>query len=130
MSDPRQLGDLQLAILRVLWRQGEATAADVHEALLPERGLAPTTIATMLSKLEKRELVTHRTEGRQYIYRATVAQEEARRSMVSEFVDRAFLGDPAALLNHLLTECDLGAEELARLRRMIADHKRGAGDRQ
>ena len=127
MSDPRQLGDLQLAILRVLWRRGEATASEVHEALLEERGLAPTTIATMLSKLEKRELVDHRTEGRQYIYRATLAQAEACRSMVSEFVDRAFLGDPAALLNHLLTECELGAEELKRVRRMIAERKRSVG---
>lgn len=127
MSDPRQLGGLQLAILRVLWSRGEATVSEVHEALREERGLAPTTIATMLSKLEKRGLVVHRVEGRQFIYQACHAEDEVHRSLVSEFVERAFLGDPAALLNHLLMECDLGPDDLHRLREMIAEQRRSAG---
>ena len=52
MTSKHTLGDLQLAIMRVLWSQGEATVADVHRALLEERGLAPTTIATMLVKMD------------------------------------------------------------------------------
>jgi len=49
MEASTHLGDLQLAIMRVLWARGEATVADVHETLEPERGLALTTIATMLN---------------------------------------------------------------------------------
>ena len=49
MSRNTHLGDLQLAIMRELWTRGEATVAEVHGALLDERGLALTTIATMLS---------------------------------------------------------------------------------
>ena len=41
------LGELQHAIMAVLWERGEAATAEVHEAL-QGRGLAPTTIATML----------------------------------------------------------------------------------
>lgn len=124
MPDTRQLGDLQLAILRVLWERGEASAAQVHQDLWDERGLAPTTIATMLTKMEKRGLVDHRAEGRQYIYRPLVERGEVRRTMVSEFVDRLFLGDPAALVNHLLSEHALDDDELAALRRKIAQHPR------
>ena len=51
MPKEHSLGDLQHAIMRVLWEQGELPVADVHEALLEERGLALTTIATMLSKI-------------------------------------------------------------------------------
>ena len=61
------LGDLQHAIMAVLWERGEATTADVHEALQAERGLALTTIATMLRKMEDKGVVAHRAEGRQYI---------------------------------------------------------------
>ena len=57
------LGDLQHAIMAVLWERGEATAARVHEALREERGLAPTTIATMLRKMEDKGVVAHRAEG-------------------------------------------------------------------
>lgn len=54
-----QLTDLQLALLRVLWTRGEATVQDMVEALRPERDLAPTTVATLLSRLEKRRVVSH-----------------------------------------------------------------------
>ena len=63
MNRRLRLGDLQIAILRVLWEEGEATVARVHEALAGKRR-APTTIATMLSKMEKRGIVEHRVEGR------------------------------------------------------------------
>ena len=75
MTRPLRLGDLQIAILRVLWDEGEATVARVTEALAGKRR-APTTIATMLSKLERRGIVAHRVEGRQFVYRAHVSEQE------------------------------------------------------
>ena len=47
----------QLEIMRVLWDRTEATVVEIHQALRAERPLAPTTIATLLSRLEKRGLV-------------------------------------------------------------------------
>ena len=114
------LGDLQHAIMRVLWARGEATSAEVHAALLPERGLAPTTIATMLRKMEDKGVVAHRNEGRQFVYRAAVSEQEVRRSMVTEVVERLFAGDPAALVSYLVADHDLDPENLARLRAMLA----------
>lgn len=127
MSEARSLGDLQLAILREIWLRQEATVAEVYEALRPERGLAPTTIATMLSKMEKRRLVTHRVEGRQFVYRALVQQDDVERSMVSDLVERLFHGDPAALVNHLLAEGGLDPDELSLIRSRIADAQRREG---
>lgn len=115
------LGDLQLAIMRELWTRGEATAAEVHQALLEERGLAPTTIATMLTKLEKKGVITHRREGRRFVYRATVSERHVRRSMVGQLTERLFGGDRAALVSHLLSEHETDAEELAALQEMIED---------
>src|SRR5260370_8628255 len=93
---PHRLGDLQLAILRVLWARGEASVAEVHEALEPERGLAPTTIATMLVKLEKKGVVEHHTEGRRFIYRPRVSESSVRRSMLADLTSHLFPGDPTA----------------------------------
>jgi predicted transcriptional regulator len=127
MREARQLGSLQLAILRVLWERREATAAEVHQALLDEHGLAPTTIATMLKKMEAKHLVDHRVDGRVFVYRARVAHDEVRRSMVDEFVGRAFRGDPLALVNHLLAEGDIDEAALAALRRRIQSKSEGPG---
>lgn len=122
---PRQiLGELQHAIMAVLWSRGEATTADVHEALRDARGLAFTTIATMLRKMEDKGVVAHRAEGRQFVYRPTVTEDLVRRSMVGELVERLFGGDPKALVAHLVSEHEIAPGELGELRRRVGVSRR------
>ncbi|HJX27906.1 MAG TPA: BlaI/MecI/CopY family transcriptional regulator [Thermoanaerobaculia bacterium] len=124
MEASYHLGDLQLAIMRVLWARGEATVADVHETLEPERGLALTTIATMLAKMEKKGVVDHRADGRKFIYRPLVSEEQVQRSMVADLTSQLFRGNIPALVNHLLAEHDIRPQELAQLRELIDAHER------
>ena len=114
------LGELQHAIMQVLWQHDEATVAEVHEALYAERGLAPTTIATMLRKMEDKGVVAHRVEARHFVYRPTITEDEVRSSMVGELLDRLFAGDPAALVSHLVADHDINEVEIERLRSMLA----------
>ena len=120
MESGHHLGDLQLAIMRVLWDEGEATVARVVEALPPDRRRALTTIATMLTKMEKKGVVRHRLDGRQFVYRPTVEERAVTRSMVADLTQRLFEGDVTALVSHLITEAEIDADELGRLRRLIA----------
>ncbi len=120
MTGRTHLGDLQLAIMRVLWALGEATVAEVHRALAAERGLAPTTVATMLKKMEQKGVVAHRTEGRTFVYLPTVSEGEVTHSMVAQLGDRLFGGDVTAFVSHLIEEHDVDALELAELRALIA----------
>lgn len=113
------LGELQHAIMRVLWLREEATVAEVHEALHEERGLAPTTIATMLRKMEDKGVVDHHVEGRHFIYRPVVSEDEVRSSMVGELLDRLFAGDPAALVSHLVADREMDDAEMDRLRALL-----------
>lgn len=121
MSDQHSLGELQLAIMRVVWQRGEATVAEVQEALRQERGLALTTIATMLKRLEIRGVVDHRLEGRQFVYRARVTEDLVKSSMVGQLTSRLFKGDPLALLSHLITEYEIDPGELPRLAKLITE---------
>jgi BlaI family penicillinase repressor len=114
------LGDLQHAIMTVLWDRGEATTAEVHEALQAQRHLALTTIATMLRKMEDKGVVAHRRDGRQFVYRPTVSREAVRESMVGELVERLFGGDARALVAHLVSEHEIDPRELSALRRRVA----------
>ena len=120
MSPRHQLGDLQLAIMRVLWECGEASASQVHAALLEARGLALTTIKTMLRKMDEKGVVSHREDGRTFIYRATVAESDVKEGMVGTLVQRLFAGDGAALVNHLIDSGDIDAAELDELRERLA----------
>ena len=125
MKGPRNLGDLQLAILRTLWERGEAAVADVHD-ILSDRGLALTTIATMLRKMEEKDLVAHRENGRQFLYRATVDPALVQKNLVGDLVTRLFDGDPMALVNHLLRAGEIELSELDDLRLKVAEAERRA----
>jgi predicted transcriptional regulator len=120
-----ELSDLQLDVVRVLWRRKEATAAEVQSALDSNRGLALTTVSTLLSRLEKRGVVAHRTEGRTFIYRATVTEPEVRHSMLGSLVDSVFRGDPTELVSQLLSAKDLSPDDLDRIRAMVEAARKG-----
>lgn len=126
MGRKRQLGDLQLAIMRVLWARGEAAAIDVHKALLEERGLAVTTIKTMLRKLEEHGCVRHRLNGRQFIYSPAIEESEVRVGMVEDLVRRLFAGDSSELVSHLIQSGEVDGADLDRLRELV-DSKRQKG---
>ena len=128
MAHTHRLGDLQLAIMRVLWSQQRATVTDVHQALAPQRSLATTTIATMLRKMEEKGVVTHDQDGRQFVYRPLVRQADVRRHMVGELIDRLFSGDAAALVNHLVTEGQVDPDELEAIQSILDANDR-AGER-
>ena len=119
MPESFQLTALQLDLVRVLWERGEATVTDMWEALHDQRGLAQTTLATMLSRLEKRGVVTHRVDARQFIYRALVSEQQVQHSMVSELTSRLFEGDVPALVSHLLTAQDMSPGDRSRIRAML-----------
>ena len=129
MSPTFKLGDLQLAIMRVLWRHREASVADVHRQIHAERGLASTTVATMLVKMERKGVVTHRLEGRRYIYLPTASENEVKRTMVGEITDRLFAGDAVALVSHLLEEGEVDEKQLEELRALIATNETQKEDR-
>ena len=119
-----RLGDLQLRIMKVLWASGEATVADVHKALGEESGLAYTTIATMLRKMEARGLLEHRLAERSFVYRAAVEAEAVTRGMADHLLERLFEGSLADMVRHLLSNREVSREELSKLEQLIAERKR------
>ena len=127
--DSAPLTELQVAILRVFWRLGEATTQEVHHALGPARQLAPTTVATLLSRLERRGVLAYRRRGRQHVYRALVSERQVRRTKVKELMESLFGGDPAALVSHLVRSDEVDADELARIRDLLGAHGDDSGDR-
>ena len=121
MPEPLELTELQIAILRILWTRGEATVLDVWEEIHRERGLAQTTVATILTRLEKRGVVSRTQQHRQFTYRASVSESDVRASMLGGLTEQLFGGDVTALVNHLLTSRDIAPGDLQRLRAAIAD---------
>jgi predicted transcriptional regulator len=125
---PIHLSQQQLDVMDVLWSRGAATASDVHAALEPALGLAPTTVATVLQRLAKRGVLTAERQGRAYVYAPAVSRERVRRSMTGRLMDQLFGGRPAALVSHLLREEELGADDLAELQQLLRQARAAEGD--
>lgn len=118
--DKVSLSELQLAIMRVLWQHPDSTIAQVVQHLQPDRELAHTTVATLLSRLEKRELIHATKEGRQLMYRALISESHIQRSMVADLLSNLFMGKTSALLSHLVNESTMDENELEQIRLLLA----------
>lgn len=117
-----RLGDLQLKIMKVLWERTEATVSEVHKAL--NDSLAYTTIATMLRKMEDRQLVKHRVEERRFLYSPLVKEEAITRDMSEHLVERLFEGSLTDMVSHLLNTHEVSRDELDRLEKLIAERRK------
>lgn len=118
-----KLSGRQLAVMKLLWEHGEMTVAELQEVLSADAPLAYSTVATVVSRMEKKGLVAHRREERVFYYRAAVTEDDAGQTMVGEIVDRIFGGRPSELVNQLLDTDHVDAKELSRIKALVAEHE-------
>lgn len=109
----------ELAILKVLWDRGEATVREVHEALRNDIPIVQNTVQAFLRTMESKGLVTHRTQGRTFVYRPTRAKEQTSRRLLSGLLDRVYDGAIDQLVESALSLRTPTAAELERLRALV-----------
>jgi len=111
-------------IMDVLHRLGQATAADIEEAL-PD---APSysAVRAHLRTLEEKGHVRHEVDQLRYVYFPTVNPERARKSAVRHLVETFFGGSPADAVAALLggRSTKLPKAELDRLAAMIEEARK------
>jgi len=129
MADPRQLSKRERQIMDVVYAHGEATVSQVMAGIPnpPMRG----ALRTLLRILERKGHLTHRQEGREFIYRPTQPRGQAGRSALGRVLDVFFNGSlehaVAAHLSDPRRSAKLTAEELERLSDLI-EKARNQGD--
>ena len=115
------LTDAELRLMEVLWEKDTATVGEVIEALPKDPPLAYNTVLTTLRILEQKSYVRHGRRGRAFVYRPAIGRDEARHSAIRYVLSRFFENSPELLLVNVLENEKLDPEDLARLRRMIAE---------
>ena len=113
----------QLEIMKVVWRLGEATVRDVYEDLRLQRPIAYTTVMTTMKNMETRGHLKKRSEGRAFVYTATVPENRMLRRIVGDFIDRVFNGSTEPLLAQLVEERRLSEKDLETISKMIQEKK-------
>lgn len=107
--------------MKILWRRGESAVNDLVAAIPESEALAYNSVLTTIRILEQKGYVEHRQEGRAFIYRPVVAEEEASRSEVKHVLSRFFGNSREQLLLTLLGDGEISREELERLKALIRD---------
>ncbi len=115
------LTEAELRLMRVLWQRGESAVAEVVAAIADATPLAYTSVLTTIRVLEKKGYLTHRQEGRAFLYSPAIAEYEASRSEVRHVLQRFFGNSRESLLLSLLGDDDITPAELQRLRQAIAE---------
>jgi predicted transcriptional regulator len=121
----KTLTEVELEIMSVVWDRGEVSVEDIQETLSKQRReLAPSSIRTMLSILAEKGYVSRKKAGRGYVYRAKVSQEKARRSIVSDMVERAFDGSALGLVAALLDTRMVSEQDVEEVKTLLREREK------
>lgn len=108
----RVLGELETAVMELLWRESELTVCQVEERLQQRRQIAHTTVLTTLDRMHRKGYLTREKQGKAFVYAPRYSREEFERGLAQEVLG-ALLGQftqPA-----LSTFVDLIAADESRL---------------
>jgi BlaI family transcriptional regulator, penicillinase repressor len=113
------LTEAELRLMKILWQRGESQVSDLVAAMPDGETLAYNSVLTTVRILEQKGYVDHRQEGRAFVYRPCVAEQEASRSEVRHVLSRFFGNSRERLLLSLLGDEEISTEELQRLKDAI-----------
>lgn len=117
--DVKQLTNVELEIMQILWNLGEGSVHHVLEKLPPERKLAYTSVSTMLRILEQKGVVKAKKVGRGHYYAPKLEKAEFEANSVAQLVHKVFNDTPSYLVRTLLSVKNLSKSELDEIRALI-----------
>ena len=108
-------------IMEALWTRGPLTAEEIVQAVGPAQSWGEATVKTLINRLLKKKALASERSGGRAIYRPIVSREEYVTGESQGLLDRLFGGQIAPLVAHYARHRDLSAEEIDRLKRLIAE---------
>lgn len=122
MIKPPQASDVELQVLSVLWDNGPATVREVLEAMPDGKTRAYTTILTILQIMEKKGLVDHTTANKTHTYAPKVQRQQIMGPLLTRLAKTVFGDRPMGVLQCLMEERKISAEELDELQRVLSQY--------
>jgi predicted transcriptional regulator len=117
------LTEVELRLMKAIWRLGKATVPEVIEALDETPAPAYNTVLTTMTILERKGYLRHSEPkvGRAFIYRPVVSLQKASGNAVSHLLRRFFGGSAEALVLNLIEDKKLSQSELKRVRELLKE---------
>jgi BlaI family transcriptional regulator, penicillinase repressor len=119
VDEASKLSRRERQIMDVIWRLGQATVADVLDALADAPSYS--AVRALLNILKQKGQLDVEQVGARYVYRPTVTAEKASRTALHRIVETFFGGEPRAAIAALasMPEARLSKTELESISRLI-----------
>lgn len=124
-DEPPKPTNAELEILTVLWSIGPATVREVYEAISRRRPAQYSTTLKFMQIMANKGLLRRDEKQRAHVYEALKTREWTQRQLAADLLERAFGGSPKALLVGALSARKASKAELAELRKLLDEYKRG-----
>ncbi len=118
-----RVGDQELEVLRYIADHAPITAREVAEGYGQERGLAKTTILTVMERLRKKGYLERKRRAGVFHYSPKVAQNELLRDLVSQFVQKTLGGSVSPVFAYLAQGHPLSTQDLNELQQLVDELK-------
>ena len=120
----RRISDAELDVMEALWgADGPLTAADVADRIEKHRDWSLATVKTMLSRLAAKGALTHKEDGRRFLYSPSIRREDYVGHESRRFVERLFGGRLSPLVARLAEEDGLDDEDIAAIEALLKELK-------
>lgn len=117
--------EVELLILRILWKQGPSTARQIHNRLAEARDTNYSTTVKMLSVMLNKQLIKRDETVRPQIIQPADSQAHTQQRMLKDLIQRAYDGSAGSLVLQALTSQKASREELAEIRRLLSELEGG-----
>jgi predicted transcriptional regulator len=119
MPEQPSLGDQELEVLRFIADHGPLSVGEAARRFGESRGLARTTILTMMERLRKKGYLGRTKSNGAFQYACRAPKSELLRGLVQEFVEKTLDGSLSPFVAYLADAKGLSDEELAELKRQV-----------
>jgi predicted transcriptional regulator len=116
---PKPVGDQELLLLHFVGDSGQTSVGEAAERFGQPRGLARSTVLTMMERLRRKGHLTRRQVNGVYRYSPRTAPGAAVRQAVRNFVDRTLGGSITPFVSYIAEREQLSDEELAELESVL-----------
>lgn len=121
--------ELELEILKILWRHSPLVVRDVRDALaVAGRDLAHTSVITTLNVMVRKKYLRRSMEGNTCLFEPRLTRESTSRQMLGDVVRRVFDGSAKAVVLSLFDCAELNSTDLQELRRLINQKAKERGN--
>lgn len=120
-----KISETEWEIMKVIWPSYPCSAGEVIERLAAlDSAWHPKTVKTLLNRLVQKKALGFKKDGRAYLYRPLVSEEQCVKVASESFLERVFGGALKPMLAHMIEQRKLSRSEINELKEILDGRKR------